>query len=613
MAAVLIAGLSGSILAAPPEDAGTESPFSAGAGARDMALGGASTAKPSDFAAIYWNPACLEDVPKMEAGFFHTSFLLDTPYDFASFTFPTLRMGTFSGGFFRIATGGIREYDPYGVAGGTFSFAQERFLLGYGKRVIENGSAGLLLKIDHQGMRDNNATGVGLDVAFSYTFSGDNPYLASLKTGVVLRNLVSPSLKLLSKTDNYPTSFVLGVGRDIEISPAHVVTPLLDIEKMRYHDLRIRMGVEYGYRHYLSFRGGYDRGMNATSFGLGIKLRDGIGFDYALRDWQYQTQHLLSIDYSFGLSRHDKIALEKKREEERIAREIQENFEAKRKAEIERHSKNARQHFENEDYFAALNEWQQVLAWDEENAAARESIDQITTILNSLQEKRDTDAATEAASKELFDVGIRYYTEKRYPEAISSWERVLEIDPEHSLSREYIEKAKEEVRSLIHTHTSRASRLIRAGDFTSALNEYHVALRYDPQNLAVLRGIKRAQNLIRSNESFRQGLTFFLNEDYESAIQAFERAIELNPDNVMVKDYLDEAQSRLGGEIGELQPEVEKDYLAGVDLYLQGRYTEAIEIWEKILEKDPHNQRVIRNIAAARERLKTIEELGAAE
>ncbi len=613
MAFLLTACIWSPILAEVPEDGGSESLFSLGAGARAFALGGASTAKPSDFTAIFWNPAYLDFVPKMEAGFFHTAFLLDTPYDFASFTFPTLRVGTFSGGFFRIATGGIREFDEYGVPGEIFSFSQERFLFGYGKRIIENGSAGLLLKVDHQAMLGSTATGIGFDAAFSYSFTDDIDYLSSLRTGVVVRNLISPSLKLLGETDTYPISLVVGLSRDFELQPGHVITPLFDIEKMQYHNLRIRMGAEYSYNSFLAFRGGFDNGMSAASFGLGFKLKNRIGFDYALRDWEFQTQHLISVNYSFGLSRVEKIALEKEREEERITQEIQQNFEAKRKTEIDKHTRNARQYFEEEDYFASLNEWQQVLAWDENNAPARESIAEITAILNALQEERNIDAATKAASKELFDVAILYYTEKRYPEAISSWERVLEIDPEHSLSREYIARARAEVRSLVQSHSDRAGHLIRAGDFTGALNEYHVALRYEPQNLEILEGIRRSQDLIRSNESFRQGLTFYLNEDFESAISSFQRAIKLNPNNIMVKDYLSEAQSRLGGEVGELKPEFEKDYLAGIDLYLQGRYAAAIEIWERILEADPRNQRVIRNITAARERLKTIEELGGSE
>jgi tetratricopeptide (TPR) repeat protein len=600
---------SGNLLAVQPEDGGNEAIFSFGAGARALALGSAVVAKPSDFTAIYWNPAYLDFVPRMQVGFFHTAFLLDTPYDFASFTFPTLRMGTFSGGVFRVATGGIQGYDRFGVPEETFSFSQEEFLFGYGKQILENGSAGLLMKIDHQSMLNNNATGISFDMAFSYIFPEDRPILSSLRTGVVVRNLLSTPLRLATESNYYPASYVFGFGRDIMLSPTHMITPLLDLEKTLDHSLRVRMGVEFNYRPYLAVRGGFAESF--ASFGLGVKIREEIGFDYAIRDTDFITQHLFSVNYSFGLSRDDKIALEIKEADKRIEREIKESFENRKEEEIKKHTEKAQQFFGERDYFASLNEWQQVLAWDEENRLARETIEEITVILNDLQEERDIDAATVAASKELFDVGIRYYTEKRYPEAMSSWERVLEMDPEHSLSQEYLDKATEEVRTLIHSHNERAVRLIRAGDYTGALNEYHIALRYDPQNLAILRGIKRSQNLIRSNESFREGLTYYLNGDYEAAVGSFTRAIDLNPDNIMVKDYLAEAESRSAGETTELQPELEKEYLAGVDLYLRGQYTEAIEIWERILEQDPHNQRVTRNITAARERLKTIEELGA--
>jgi tetratricopeptide (TPR) repeat protein len=597
-----------------PADGGTEGIFSFGTDARAIGLGGVGTAKPSGFAALYWNPAYLDFVPRMEAGLFHTSFFGEVPYDYASFAFPTLRMGTFGAGVFRTGVDGIRGYDEFGVSAGTFSFSQEEFLLGYGKRLLEGGSAGALLKVDHQSMLGSSATGVGLDAAFSYRLPWEIAGLGEVRTGVVFRNLLAPSLKLASTSNDYPRALVVGVGTEIELAADHTIAPMFDLEKAAAHDLRLRLGVEYGYHPYLAFRGGFNE--SATALGIGIRLKRGMGFDYAMRESRESdipTQHLFSVTYAFGLSRAERLDLERKRQEERIEREVQESFEARKRAEVERHVQAARQFFEASDYFSSLSEWQQVLAWDADNVEAHQAIREIADTLNRLQEARNVDAATRVASQELFDVGIRYYTEKRYPEAIASWERVLEIDPDHALSRDYIERAAAEVRSLLKTHSGRAGRLIRAGDYTGALNEYHVALRYDPQNLDVLRGIKRVQNMIRSNEAFREGLTHYLNEDFESAAASFRRAIELNPGNAMVRDYLAAVESRMAGESTELRPDVEKDYLAGVDLYLQGRYEEAIAIWERILEDDPHNLRVQRNIDAARERMKTIEELGSRE
>ncbi len=607
IAGIMMILSAGTLRGDQPQDGGTESLFSYGAGARAIGLGGANVSKPEESAALFWNPAFLDYVRRMHVGVFHTSFIGDTPYDFVSFTFPTLRMGTFSGGFMRIATGGVQGYDEYGVPGETFGFSQEEFLFGYGKRLFEKSSAGLLLKVDHQSMLDNSTTGIGLDAGLCY----DIPY--EIKTGLVVRNLLSPSLKLLRAANTHPVSVVAGLSRDFYLSPTHMITPLLDLEKMASHSLRTRIGFEYSYLPYLAFRGGVNQ--TSTSFGLGIRIKETLGFDYAMSENDLSTQHLFSVNYSFGLSRDEKLQLEAKREEERIEREVKENFEARKKAEVERHIQRAQQAFDEKDYFASLTAWQQVLAWDEDNKQAREAIDQITATLDEIQQQRNVDAATRATCRELFDVGIRYYTEKRYPEAISSWERVLEIDPENELSREYLERAREEVRALVANHAGRANRLTNAGDYTGALNEYHISLRYDPQNVNILRNIKRVQDLIRSNESFREGLTHYLRGDFQSAVSDFEQALELNPANMMVKDYIAEAESRLSGrkETTELQPEFEKEYLKGIDLYLQGQYKQAIEIWEGILEKDPHNQSVIRNIQAAKDRLKTIEELGARE
>jgi len=54
---------------------------------------------------------------------------------------------------------------------------------------------------------------------------------------------------------------------------------------------------------------------------------------------------------------------------------------------------------------------------------------------------------------------------------------------------------------------------------------------------------------------------------------------------------------------------MEKLYLEGVDLYLQGKYTEAIEAWQKILDEDPYNVKVKRNIDEAKQRIETLKNL----
>ena len=54
-------------------------------------------------------------------------------------------------------------------------------------------------------------------------------------------------------------------------------------------------------------------------------------------------------------------------------------------------------------------------------------------------------------------------------------------------------------------------------------------------------------------------------------------------------------------------------YYAGVDLFVQKKYQEAINEWEKILAIDQYNKLALRNIKEAKSRLRKLKELGVNE
>ena len=49
---------------------------------------------------------------------------------------------------------------------------------------------------------------------------------------------------------------------------------------------------------------------------------------------------------------------------------------------------------------------------------------------------------------ELLNLGIEYFTDGYYEEAIKEWNKVLKIDPNHKSTLDYIQKAKERLKAL---------------------------------------------------------------------------------------------------------------------------------------------------------------------
>ena len=58
------------------------------------------------------------------------------------------------------------------------------------------------------------------------------------------------------------------------------------------------------------------------------------------------------------------------------------------------------------------------------------------------------------------------------------------------------------------------------------------------------------------------------------------------------------------------EEEIRRLFLRGMQHFAKDEYQKAIEQWQKILEIDPTNESVKRNIEEAKERLKQLEERG---
>jgi|GEM_PF-1831804 len=594
---------------AQTEDGGVEGVFDFGTGADMVGVGQAGIARPSESSALYWNPAFLDRVQVANANFFHTSFLGDTPYDFFSVTYPTLHIGTFGVGVFRISTGDIQGTDAFGVSTVPFSYSQYQYLFSYGRRtdfLLKDSSIGFDFKIDNQQMLNESATGMGMDVAYHQQLDELSPLLEGVNFGLVMRNLLAPSLQLSREKESYARVLAFGIASSFELFEGHIITPMFDLEKSFKRYWKTKLGVEYDYLSFIRFRFGINTSSFATGMGFQYKA---FNFDYAMRQSDYMTNHLISLSYRFGKTRDQMRMDEVEVDREKVEREAGEQLDRQRYEETQRRMEEAERLYNEGDYFAALGEWQGVLAWDENNETAIATIQKITEELNRQEEERSEGIANRAAVRELFEAGIQSYTQQRYLDAINSWTRVLEIDPEHELSREYIDRASEEIGTVVQQHLSRASAFERVGDYASALNELHVALRYEGEDQDIERRIGRCQNRIRSNDRFRRGLSLYLSGDYESALEDFKGAQGLNPANAMIAEYIGLTETKMAGYTTEIQPEMERVYLQGVDLYLQGQYQEAIAIWEQVLEEDPYNTKVQRNINEARERIEALNNL----
>ncbi len=230
-------------------------------GARPVGMGGAYIAISGDINSLYYNPAGIGNITKLQIGAMHTEWVSDIRYDFAAGAFnmrdgvlgvslTLLTMGEMEG------RGANREQtDDFGAYDFAFavSYAKDMSYSGSDKSdpykcrgLIHQAQLGGSLKIIGQKIERETATGIAIDMGIQKKIT-DN-----INLGIVVRNF-GPGIKFIKEKYNLPLT--LGTGAGLTIGG---VTLSLDTNyEINDKNIKLSFGTEYLPVKFLSLRGGY--------------------------------------------------------------------------------------------------------------------------------------------------------------------------------------------------------------------------------------------------------------------------------------------------------------------------------------------------------------------
>ena len=280
-------------------------------GARPEGMGGAFVGLADDVSALFWNPAGLANLTASEVSVMHTSYLADTSYEVAAYTFPVSVLGTGGIGVNLLDYGDLPRTleQPDGLYGGTSgnTAPQDIYLVGGwgmglpGLLGLSSVKVGGNVKMTFQQL--SGGTLVGMGVAGGLIW--DTP-VRNLRIGTVGDNIggVAREGRALPMTWRAGASWGANVGRDVRFVLTGESQVALDT------DARGNMGGEVVAYEVLAIRGGWREGgaQGGPTFGLGIMypmswLRRDIlvKFDYASSyHGELGVAHLFQLGMQFG-------------------------------------------------------------------------------------------------------------------------------------------------------------------------------------------------------------------------------------------------------------------------------------------------------------------------
>jgi hypothetical protein len=267
-----------------------------GAGARALAMGGASAAVAGDATATVWNVAGLSRVKATSvASMYSARDLLDRKNNFLALAQTVQNVGTFGVAWINSGVTGIERYSDTDVAQGTFDSSDNAFLLSYGAifQPVRLGGGVKILSQRIDPDKDGNMGFGGLDIGILA-----DP-VEAVTVGLTIQNI-------FGKIADASVPVQLKLGTALRLLPEDNLLLAVDLDKA-FVDLEdgtaiLHMGAEYWAAKLIGFRLGVTS-EKEFSAGIGINITGSdISLDYAYsikRDGLEPDTHYVSICASF--------------------------------------------------------------------------------------------------------------------------------------------------------------------------------------------------------------------------------------------------------------------------------------------------------------------------
>lgn len=600
ISALLVVGLALSSVAG---DAGQESPFTVGLGARSLGMGGAFTSLADDASGLYYNPAGLALLESQEISAMHMDLFEGSIYDFGGWVYPDIKLGGFGLGYMRLGTDDIIRRESY-IADGTFGYSHSQFLIGYGQRLQGGLSLGLNFKLVNQSIDNLSDNGFGFDLGMLARFS------RHLSAGMVVRDMIPAELELDRTAEVTPITISGGLSlRDLALWSDARLSVAFDLEKIENRSTRIHAGGELVILDNYALRAGYDR--DNMAFGAGLKVgRLKIDYAYKMLDL-LEDSHRFSLSFLMGTS----ISEQRHKRELEQAQQGTVLLEDERKRQFEFYREKAEGYYAQFRLDSALVYYQRALAFDERN---EEIIGTIAAIENSLavqldqqQKIRQTRLELQRSIENYYTQAQNFFSKKYYLAALDMLQLIFDINPNYVDAVDLKKTIEEAITRDIAQEFENARLAEQQKNSVQALESYNRILELDPYNeraasarQSLAAGLDIAQQLNKGIEYYNAGL-------YDRARATFSAVLISDQQNPVAIEYLRKMETT--EERAATLEDIHRDrvvwqlYLDGLRFMRNREYQKAIDSWNKVLEAYPNNINTLNNIEQARLRLEAEE------
>jgi len=250
-------------------------------GAKPISCGGAYNAVSNDVNSIFYNPAGLGNIEKLEFTSMIGLLSLDRTLNTLAIAYP-MKLGTIGVGVLNAGVGKISKYTNE-TKEGEFDYQANSIFISYGKN-LQQVNFGANLKIIFDNLNNYSRTGIAADVGIISEIRNN------LSIGVKIQNLIG-----VIGNDSLP----LGVALGAKYTPIRPLNILCDITyNLELEQFKINAGIQYIVSKILYFGCGLND--KEVSFGIGINIsKFNIHYAFSTDQFNVSNLHFVSLGIKF--------------------------------------------------------------------------------------------------------------------------------------------------------------------------------------------------------------------------------------------------------------------------------------------------------------------------
>ncbi len=489
--------------------------MSFGAGARSLSMGRAFFAVSDDASSVYSNPAGMTQLEKKEIGFMQATVGLDSQLTTMNYVHPSKKGWVWGINMTQMKTGGFEKVTVKRNSageiselkkGGDFSDSSTGYIFGFGKKVLNTLAVGMSIKQISRQLDDSADSVITADAAaLSYPMT-DN---ANYRLAFGIQNIFA--IQSGDTDDKLP--LLIKVGNSYKGLKDRMLLAFDITQNFTRNVTEWNMGAEYWVWKYVVLRAGVEGnpGLRQSSFGLGLRVK-GVNLDIAQGLTDLGVSSRMGASWKFG-----KSVIAKR--EDTARRLIQEGIAA----------------YQQGNYVLALDRLNRSLDLDPTNNDIRTLVARLSAVVTTMPS-----AAGDNEVAGIIRKSIQDYLKGDNKSAINSLRYAyLEKDPTNEKLLQVLNKIEKEAREKITERADQkkkgfsyidqklydALQSIYDAKYDKAIILLQEVLDLDPQNIEAMK---------------RLGSAFFLIEQKAQAKEVWSRAMELDPSDQVIQQYLNQ-------------------------------------------------------------------------